>query len=74
MGHRRGRVEHGPERIRLGLSLLCQTANERETMKLTVQHFHIRSVDAVDALIEERIIALQPRLQIDEANVRLEPR
>ena len=43
-------------------------------MKLTVQHFHIRSIDAVDTLIEERIMALQPRLQIDEANVRLEHR
>jgi ribosome-associated translation inhibitor RaiA len=41
-------------------------------MKLTVQHFHIRSIAAVDTLIEERIIALQPRLQIEEANVRLE--
>ena len=43
-------------------------------MKLNVQHIHIRSTDAVDSLIEDRIIALQPRLQIDEANVRLEHR
>lgn len=43
-------------------------------MKLTVQHFEIRSTDAVDTLIEERILALQPYLQIDEANVRLEHR
>ena len=41
-------------------------------MKLTVQHFHIRSTDIADRVIEERIIALQSRLQIDEANVRLE--
>ena len=41
-------------------------------MKLNVQHIHIRSTDAVDTLIEDRIIALQPRLQIEEANVRLE--
>ena len=41
-------------------------------MKLTVQHFDIRSINVVDTLIEERILALQPRLQIDEANVRLE--
>jgi ribosomal subunit interface protein len=41
-------------------------------MKLNVQHIHIRSTDAIDALIEDRILALQPRLQIDEANVRLE--
>ena len=43
-------------------------------MKLNVQHIHIRSTDAVDTLIENRIIALQPRLQIDEVNVRLEHR
>ena len=43
-------------------------------MKLTVQHHHLRSTDELDSLIEERIIALQPRLQIEEANVRLERR
>jgi ribosomal subunit interface protein len=43
-------------------------------MKMTVQHFDIRSTNVVDTLIEERILALQPRLQIDEANVRLEHR
>jgi ribosome-associated translation inhibitor RaiA len=43
-------------------------------MKLTVQHFHIRSTDIADRVIEERIIALRSRLQIDEANVRLEHR
>ena len=43
-------------------------------MKLTLQHYHLRSTDDLDSLIEERIIALQPRLQIDEANVRLECR
>lgn len=41
-------------------------------MKLTLQHFDIRSTDALDALVEDRLLALQPRLQIDEANVRLE--
>ena len=41
-------------------------------MKLTVQHCHLRSTDQVDSLIEHHILALQPRLQIDEANVRLE--
>jgi ribosome-associated translation inhibitor RaiA len=41
-------------------------------MKLTVQHHHLRSSDELDSLIENRILALQPRLQIDEANVRLE--
>ena len=43
-------------------------------MKLTVQHHHLRSCDDLDSLIENRILALQPRLQIDEAQVRLECR
>lgn len=43
-------------------------------MKVTVQHYQLRSTDELDTLVEERIIALQPRLQIDEANVRLERR
>lgn len=43
-------------------------------MKLTVQHHHLRSDDELDSLIENRILSLQPRLQIDEANVRLECR
>jgi ribosome-associated translation inhibitor RaiA len=43
-------------------------------MKLTVQHHHIRSTAELDSLLEERILALQPRLQIDEANIRLERR
>ena len=43
-------------------------------MKLTVQHHHLRSNDELDSLIENRILALQPRLQIDEASVRLECR
>ena len=43
-------------------------------MKLTVQHHHLRSSDELDSLIENQILALQPRLQIDEANVRLECR
>ena len=43
-------------------------------MKLTVQHHHLRSSDDLDSLIENRILALQPRLQIDEAHVRLECR
>ena len=43
-------------------------------MKLTVQHHHLRSTDELDSLIEESILALQPRLQIDEANVHLECR
>lgn len=43
-------------------------------MKLTVQHFDLRSTNAVDTLIEEHILGLQSRLQIDEADVRLERR
>lgn len=41
-------------------------------MKVTLQHFDIRSTDALDTFVEERILGLLPRLQIDEANVRLE--
>lgn len=43
-------------------------------MKLNVQHFNVRSTDKLDSLIENRILALQPRLQIDQALVRLECR
>ncbi len=43
-------------------------------MKLTVQHHNLRSSDELDSLIENRILALQPRLHIDEARVRLECR
>ena len=43
-------------------------------MKLTVQHHKIRSTDELDSLLEERIFELDPRLQIDEARVRLECR
>lgn len=43
-------------------------------MKLTLQHFDIRSTDVLDSLVEERILALQPHLQIDEASVQLERR
>lgn len=40
-------------------------------MKLTLQHFSIRSTNALDSWIEKQIFALQPALRIDEANVRL---
>lgn len=43
-------------------------------MKLTVQHHNVRCTDELDSLLEERIFDLQPRLQIDEARVRLECR
>ena len=43
-------------------------------MKLTVEHFDLRSTNSLDTLIEERILALETRLQIDEARVRLERR
>jgi ribosome-associated translation inhibitor RaiA len=43
-------------------------------MKLNVQHHNLRSTHELDSLIEERILALQPRLQIDEARIRLECR
>ena len=40
-------------------------------MRLHLQHFAIRSTNALDAWIENQIFSLQPRLQIDEANVRV---
>jgi ribosome-associated translation inhibitor RaiA len=43
-------------------------------MKLTLEHFSIRSTNALDSWVENRIFSLQPRLQIDEANIRLEHR
>ena len=43
-------------------------------MKLITQHHNLRSTDELDSLVEERIFAFEPRLQIDEARVRLECR
>ena len=43
-------------------------------MKLNLEHHNLRSTDELDSLIENRILALQPRLRIDEAHVRLECR
>ena len=41
-------------------------------MKLNLQHFSIRSTNALDSWVEQQIIALGRLRQIDEANVRLE--
>lgn len=41
-------------------------------MKMTLQHIHVPSTDAVDTLIEKGVFALQPKVQIDEAKVRVE--
>ena len=41
-------------------------------MRLTIRHRHLRSTHAVDAVIEERILALEPRLDIEAADVWLE--
>ncbi len=41
-------------------------------MKLTLYHHNLRSMHEVDSLVEERILKLGDRLQIDEARVRLE--
>ena len=40
-------------------------------MKLTVKHLAVRSTNTLDAWMEKEIFALQPHLQIDEANVQL---
>jgi ribosome-associated translation inhibitor RaiA len=42
-----------------------------KTMRLNLQHIEVRSTNALDAWVENQIFSLQPRLQIDEANVRL---
>ena len=41
-------------------------------MKLTLYHHNLRSIHEVDSLVEEQILKLGDRLQIDEARVRLE--
>jgi ribosome-associated translation inhibitor RaiA len=43
-------------------------------MKLTVQHHKLRSTHELDSLLEDRILDLEPRVQINEARVRLECR
>ncbi|MCX7826684.1 MAG: HPF/RaiA family ribosome-associated protein [Verrucomicrobiae bacterium] len=43
-------------------------------MKIHIQHSHIRSTDELDSLVENRIMALQSKLVIEEATVRLERR
>lgn len=43
-------------------------------MKLNVLHYNLRSAHGLDSAIESRILAMQSRLQIEEANVRLECR
>jgi ribosomal subunit interface protein len=40
-------------------------------VKLTIQHFNLRSTDALDSRVEERILALEPQLRIEEAIVEL---
>jgi ribosome-associated translation inhibitor RaiA len=40
-------------------------------MKLTLQHKNVRSTNELDTWVEEQIIALQPVLQIEEANISI---
>jgi ribosome-associated translation inhibitor RaiA len=40
-------------------------------MRLNVQHLNIRSLDRLDAWVEEQILGLGRARQINEANVRL---
>lgn len=40
-------------------------------MRLNLQHFSIRSTDALDSWIEQQFLALGRLRQIDEANIRL---
>jgi ribosomal subunit interface protein len=41
-------------------------------MKVTVEHASVPSTDSIDSLVEDRILALSRRIQIEEARVRLE--
>ena len=41
-------------------------------MRLNVQHFSVRSTNALDSWVERQLLALGQMRQIDEANVRLE--
>ena len=41
-------------------------------MNITIQHRHLRSTHALDALVENRLLALQSRRLIEEARVMLE--
>lgn len=41
------------------------------TMRLNLQHFSVRSTDALDSWVEQQILALGRLRQIDEANIRL---
>ncbi len=43
-------------------------------MKLTFEQLGNRATNALDSWVEDRVFSLQPRLQIDEANIRLEHR
>ena len=43
-------------------------------MKINIQHSHVRSTDELDSLVEDRIMALQSKLVIEGATVRLEYR
>jgi ribosome-associated translation inhibitor RaiA len=40
-------------------------------MRLNLQHFSIRSTNALDSWVEQQILALGRLRQIDEANIRL---
>jgi ribosome-associated translation inhibitor RaiA len=43
-------------------------------MQIVISHKHVKSVDAQDQLVEQRLFALADRLQIDEARVEFERR
>jgi len=43
----------------------------KNDLKMTLQHFSIRSTQTLDAWVEHQILGLRSELRIDEANVRL---
>jgi ribosome-associated translation inhibitor RaiA len=40
-------------------------------MKLTIQHYDVRSTDELDSLVEEQLLSITPRVHIEEAVVTL---
>jgi ribosome-associated translation inhibitor RaiA len=43
-----------------------------EHMKITIEHKHVRSTDAIDRMVERQLLALANDVRIDIARVRLE--
>jgi ribosome-associated translation inhibitor RaiA len=51
-----------------------EISQPKQTLKLTLRHFHVRSTHELDSWVEARMFSLLPRLKIEEAIVCLEHR